>query len=327
LRREGRQNDWHSNRLMTDPVFHFLQPDRSAKAVFFTGKGGVGKTVVSCATAYILASKGYKTLLMTTDPAAHIGEVLERPVGDSIQPLAGIPNLYAAQIDQKTAVEEYKRRILEEARENYDDDLLLALEEELESPCTEGMVAFEKFLSYAESEEYDAIVFDAAPTGHTLRRLELPLDYKEQVGMKVAATARSTRVKKETQKRLERIVARLKDPQRTVFAFVLHSESTSIVEAHRAFLDLKKAGMTAQFVVANQVLESGTCTNDFFRNRGQMQDKYLREIRDRFRQPVAILPLFEREITGLEMVKRAGQILYGSDAPKRVIADKTQVAV
>jgi len=327
LRKDGGQNDRNANRLTTDPVFHLLRPESSPKAIFFTGKGGVGKTVVSCATAYVLASQGYKTLLLTTDPAAHIGEVLERPVGDSIQPIADVPNLYAVQIDQETAVEEYKRRILEEARENYDDDMLLAIKEELESPCTEEMAAFEKFLSYTESAEYEAIVFDTAPTGHTLRLLELPFDYKEQVGLMVATTARSARVKTETQKRFDRMIARLKDPQRTVFAFVMYPESTPVVEAHRAFLDLKNAGMTAQFVVANQVLEPGKCTNDYFRSRNRMQDKYLREIRERFQLPVAILPLFETEITGLEMVKRAGRSLYGIDAPKSEIAEKTEVAV
>ena len=327
LQRDGGPSDRSAKRLTADPVFDFMRPGSSAKAIFFTGKGGVGKTVVSCATAYILASRGYKTLLLTTDPAAHIGEVLERPVGDSTQPIAGVPNLYAAQIDQDTAVEEYKKRILEEARGNYDSDMLLALEEELESPCTEEMAAFEKFLSYTESEEYEAIVFDTAPTGHTLRLLELPFDYKDQVGLMVATTARSAGVKTKTQKRFDRMIARLKDPRRTVFAFVMYPESTPVVEAHRAFLDLKNAGMTAQFVVANQMLEPDMCTNDYFRSRRQMQDKYLREIRERFQLPVAILPLFETEIIGLEMVKRAGQILYGVGVPRDTIADKAEVAV
>ncbi len=259
--------------------------------------------MVSCATAYFLASQGYKTLLLTTDPAARIGEVLERPVGEAIQPIADVPNLYAVQIDRKTAVEDYKRRILDEAREHCDDDLLLVLQEELESPCTEEMVAFEKFLSFAEGDEYDAIVLDTAPDGHSLRLLE------------------------ETRKSRERVFARLRDPQRTVFAFVIRPESTSVVEAHRAFLDLKKAGMAAQFVVANQVLEPDKCTNDFFRGRRQMQERYLREIRERFRVPVANLPLFETEIAGLEMVKRAGRILYGRDAPKSATADKAAVGV
>ena len=327
MQRYGGANDGQSQRLRSDPVFHLLQPGRATKAVLFTGERGVGKTVVSCATASTLASQGYKTLLLTTDPAARIAEILEHPVGESIQPVAGIPNLFAIQIDQKRAVEDYKLRILEEARENYDDELFLALEEELESSCTEEIVAFEEYLAYADSEEYDAIVFDTAPAGHTLRLLEHSFGYKELIGMKAAATARSVEVRKETQKRHERVFARLKDPQRTVFAFVMHPEATAIVEAYRAFLDLKKAGMAAQFVVANQVLEPGTCTNDFFRRRRQMQERYLREIRERFRVPVADLPLFETEIAGLEMVKRAARILYGRDAPRSATADKVAVGV
>ena len=85
--------------------------------------------------------------------------------------------------------------------------------------------------------------------------------------------------------------------------------------------------MKAQFVVANQVLEPGKCTNSYFRSRKQMQDRYLSEIRERFRLPVAILPLFETEITGLEMVKRAGKILYGIDSSIIGIADEAGVAV
>jgi arsenite-transporting ATPase len=335
LRSEGRQgqpmlryggaNERQSPRLIADPVLPLLQPDRATKAVFFAGEGGVGKTVVSCATAYFLASQGYKTLLMTTDPAARIGEVLERTVGEAIQPIAGIPNLYAIRIDRKRAVEDYKRRIFDEARENYDDDLLLALEEELESPCTEAIAAFEELLAYADSDEYDAIVFDTAPAGHALRRVELAFEDKKQLELRVEAPALSAEVKKETQKHRERVFARLRDPQRTVLAFVMRPEPTSIVEAHRAFLDLRKAGMAAQFVVATQVLEPGTCTNDFFRSRRQMQEGYLRDIRERFQVPVANLPLFETEIAGLELVERAGQILYGSEAHKSGTTDKAVV--
>ena len=326
-KRDGGDKDRQPHRLIADPVFHLLQPERATKSVFFAGKAGVGKTVVSCATAYFLASQGYKTLLLTTVPAARVGEVLERPAGEAIQPIADVPNLYAVQIDKETAVEDYKSRILDEAREHCADDLLLVLQEELESPCTEEMVVFEKFLSFAEGDEYDAIVIDSAPDVHTLRRLELAFEDREQVGMRVETPALSAEVRKETRKRRERVFARLKDSQRTVFALVMRPELTSVVEAHRAFLDLKKAGMAAQFLVANQVLEPDTCTNDFFRGRRRMQERYLGEIREQFRVPVVNLPLFETEIAGLEMVKRAGQILYGREVPENATADKAAVGV
>jgi arsenite-transporting ATPase len=105
--------------------------------------------------------------------------VLDVPVNDRPTPVAAVPNLWAARIDAKTATEEYKARILAEARARYSEEMLLAMREELESPCTEEMAAFDKFTEYASSDGYDAIVFDTAPTGHTLRLLQLPFDYSQ----------------------------------------------------------------------------------------------------------------------------------------------------
>ena len=280
------------------------------KAVFFTGKGGVGKTAVSCATAFALGRLGFKTLLLTTDPASHIGQVLEQPVGDTITTVSGTANLDAVMIDQEKAVTEYKQRILEDARKKYSEDMLVAVREELESPCTEEMAAFDKFMWYVEREEYDIVVFDTAPTGHTLRLLELPFDYADQVGMMVTTTGDGQTVKSETQARFDRIIEQMKDPERSAFAFVIYPESTPVVEAYRAMVDLRAAGIETQFVVANQVLQQEYCTNDYFRKRKTMQQKYLGEINRRFQLPVTIMPLFETEITGLSMVERAADALF-----------------
>jgi arsenite-transporting ATPase len=154
------------------------------------------------------------------------------------------------------------------------------------------------------------VVFDTAPTGHTLRLLELPFDYSEQVGMLVATTGASSEVKSETQRRFDRIISRMRDPQRTVFAFVVYPESTPVVEAHRAMTDLKEAGIETRFVVANQVLPPETCTNEYFRSRRAMQERYLAEINRLFGLPVTIMPLFETEIAGLAMVARAAAALF-----------------
>ncbi len=280
------------------------------KAVFFTGKGGVGKTTVSCATAFALGRLGFKTLLLTTDPASHIGEVLEQRVGDSITPVAGTENLDAVMIDQEKAVEEYKARILDDAKQKYSEDMLVAVREELESPCTEEMAAFDKFMWYVERDEYDIVVFDTAPTGHTLRLLELPFDYSDQVGMMVTTTGEGSEVKSETQARFDRIIAQMKDPERSAFAFVVYPESTPVIEAYRAMVDLRAAGIETQFVVANQVLQSEYCTNEYFKNRKKMQEKYLGEINRRFQMPVTVMPLFETEITGLSMIERAADALF-----------------
>jgi len=293
-----------------DAVLVKLLPHDHTKAIFFTGKGGVGKTTVSCAAAYFLASGGYKTLLLTTDPASHIGQVLGQSVNDSIIKVKGVANLWAATIDQLKAVEEYKKKILDEARQKYSEDMIIAMREELDSPCIQEIAAFEKFMSYMETELYDAVVFDTAPTGHTLRLLQLPFDYSDQVSFMLTADEKNSPVRTETQKRFDRIISRLKDPERSVFSFVVYPESTPVKEAYRAILDLKEAGIPTQFVVVNQVLLPDYCTNKYFLSRLRMQEKYLSEIRDLFNLPTILMPLLESEIVGINEIKRAADLLF-----------------
>jgi len=282
-----------------------------SKAVFFTGKGGVGKTTMACAAAYAAAARGLKTLLLTTDPASHIGQVLNQHVDDTIQSVEGVENLWAVMIDQEKAVLEYKARIIEEAKKKYSQDMLAAVREELESPCTEEMAAFDKFMWYVEQETYDVVIFDTAPTGHTLRLLELPFDYSDQIGLMVTTNASSAGAKSEVQKRFDHIIALMKDPERSVFVFVVYPESTPVVEAYRAMLDLRDAGIGTQLVIANQVLSREYCTNSYFKKRRAMQEKYLAEIKRRFGLPMAIMPLLETEIIGIDMVRRAALSLFG----------------
>lgn len=289
------QNSSHVAKQLFTPV-------NGPKAIFFTGKGGVGKTTISCITAFYIAQKGFKTLLVTTDPAAHIGEVLDVKVGSEQTRIT--ENLYAVMVDQEKAFIEYKERILEDARGKYSEDMLATMEEELNSPCTEEMAAFDKFIQFIVSRDYDAVVFDTAPTGHTLRLLDLPFDYAKQVEMMVS-TAESSGVKEVTQNRFRDIISTLRDKNRTVFSLVLYPESTPIMESYRAMPDLKDAGIETQLVVANMILPEEVCTNNFFRNRRQMQMKYLQEIKERFGPPVLQFPLMQEEIRGLELLKKA----------------------
>ncbi len=279
---------------------------KGTKALFFTGKGGVGKTSISCVVAVHIAQKGFKTLIVTTDPAAHLGEVFGVRVGS--EPVKITDNLRAVMIDQEQAFKEYKERTLAEARGKYSEDMVAAMEEELNSPCTEEMAAFDKFVRFIEGKEYDVVVFDTAPTGHTLRLLDLPFDYAKQVEMLVT-TDESATVKQETQNRFREIISLLRDKERAVFSFVLYPEATPILESHRAMLDLKKAGIGTQLVVANMVLPREVCGNDFFRNRRQMQMKYLNEIQERFNLPVLQFPMLQEEIRGVELLKKAGMLL------------------
>ena len=278
-------------------IDYFFLPAKETKAIFFTGKGGVGKTTISCIAALYISQKGFKTLLVTTDPAAHIGEVLDMKVGS--EPTRITDNLYAVMVDQEEAFRQYKERVLNEAKGKYSEDMLAAMEEELNSPCTEEMAAFDRFAQFIESREYDAIVFDTAPTGHTLRLLDLPFDYAKQIEMMISSSEGAD-VKESAQNRFKKIIQILRDKNSTVFCIVLYPESTPIMESYRAMLDLKNAGIETQLVIANMVLSEEVCINDFFKNRRQMQMKYLREIKERFNLPMLQFPLMREEIKGLE---------------------------
>ncbi|MFZ2198061.1 MAG: TRC40/GET3/ArsA family transport-energizing ATPase, partial [Thermodesulfovibrionales bacterium] len=277
-------------------------PDGPTKAIFFTGKGGVGKTSISCIAALYIAQKGVKTLLVTTDPAAHIGEVLDVKVGSTPEKITD--NLFAVMVNQQEAFEEYKEKILSEAKGKYSEDMLATMEEELNSPCTEEMAAFDKFIQYIENRDYEVVVFDTAPTGHTLRLLDLPFDYAKQVEMMVS-TVDSSGIKETAQNRFRDIISTLRDKKRTIFSLVLYPESTPIMESYRAMLDLKEAGIETQLVIANMVLPGEVCANNFFKNRRQMQLKYLQEIKDKFNLPVLQFSLMQEEIKGLNRLKAA----------------------
>jgi arsenite-transporting ATPase len=280
--------------------------DAVTKSLFFTGKGGVGKTTISCIAALFNAQKGFKTLLVTTDPAAHIGEVLNVKVGS--EPAKVTDNLYAVMVDQKAAFKEYKEKVLSEAKGKYSEDMIAAMDEELNSPCTEEMAAFDKFIQFIESNEYQTVVFDTAPTGHTLRLLELPFDYAKQVEM-MAGTGDNVAVKDVAQNRFKNIIQTLRDRERTLFAFVLYPESTPILESYRAMVDLGNAGINTQLIVANLILTDRICINDFFKNRQQMQMKYLQEIKQKFNLPVLQFPLMQDEIKGFELLKKAVEVI------------------
>lgn len=297
-----------------------ILPTGHMRTVFFAGKGGVGKTVASCFTAVWLAKQGYKTLLLTTDPAAHLGDVLGVPVGDSVEPIEGVPNLWATKIDPKAAAEVYKTRILDDARQRgRSADAIKMMEEELNSPCTEEMAAFDRFIDYASQENWQAVVFDTAPTGHTLRLLELPMDWSAQIDVKVFATVDSTAADDVTKQRFASVIEMMRDPQKSTFAFVMYPEATPIIEAYRASEELKTLDIHTGLVFANFVLPPEQCTTPFSRVRRVMQEKYLHEITERFDVPMVEIPLLPHEVKGLDVLTALGEKIYGQ-REKEVVA-------
>ncbi|RDZ44498.1 arsenic-transporting ATPase [Haloferax sp. Atlit-10N] len=299
-----------------DAVAEELAPVEDTRYLFFTGKGGVGKSTIASTTAVSLAEAGYETLVVTTDPAAHLADIFEQPV--SHEPTSvGQANLDAARIDQERALEEYRTQVLDHVREMYaekDDtqiDVEAAIanvEEELESPCAEEMAALEKFVSYFEEDGYDVVVFDTAPTGHTLRLLELPSDWKGFMDLgsltKGAAPANGGKY--------DEVIETMQDPSRSSFAFVMYPEFTPMMEAYRAAMDLKdQVGIETSLVVANYLLPEDDGNNAFFENRRAQQAEYLTEIKERFDVPMMLAPLRQEEPVGLDDLREFGAEVTG----------------
>ncbi len=195
-----------------------LLPNGTPRTIFYAGKGGVGKTVASCATAVWLARQGHRTLLVTTDPAAHIGQVLGAAVGTQPAPVDGVDGLWAARVDAKAAAIAYTDRIIADAvARGRSLESVAAMREELDSPCTEEMAAFDQFIELASRDSFDVTVFDTAPTGHTMRLLELPIDWSRQIDVKVFASVDTAAADDVAKAQFSRVIEMMRDPAQSTF--------------------------------------------------------------------------------------------------------------
>jgi arsenite-transporting ATPase len=303
----------HSYRKTDPDIKKLLVPQNGhRRTIFFAGKGGVGKTSVAAATGLWVARQGYKTLLLTTDPASHLGQILEQLSTDKPTMIKGEKNLCLAHIDGTKAAQEYKEKVLAEVRHKYDKARVTAIEEELNSPCTEEMATFEKFIEFATRKDFEVIIIDTAPTGHTLRLLKLPVDWSKQLEIKIFTTTEDTEADKITKARFKEVIEMMQDVNQTTFSFVMYPENTPIEEATRAMEDLGTIGVTTSMIVANLVLPDTVLTNAYLKQRKAMQEKYLKEMYQRFSAPIIQLPLLADDLIGKDRLVDAGLLLYGS---------------
>ncbi|MDZ7773487.1 MAG: arsenical pump-driving ATPase [Balneolaceae bacterium] len=229
--------------------------------IFFTGKGGVGKTTLACATAVKLADEGNRVLLISTDPASNLGDVLQSNVNDKVQPIEGVSGLEAINIDPEIAAEEYRNRTLEPLEDVLGADQLNKIREELSGACTTEIAAFDEFSRFVagehEGEDYDIVVFDTAPTGHTLRLLELPAAWSSFIDKNPegASCLGPTSSLKSSKELYEKVVSRLRDGDATTVYLVSRPETSALKEAARSSRELDDLGLSSQLLLINGYFE------------------------------------------------------------------------
>jgi len=283
--------------------------------VFFSGKGGVGKTSMACTAAVHYADNGRKTLIVTTDPASNLADVFEQPIGHHVTPIAGVPNLWAMEIDPDEATREYKERSLAPMRGLFDDEMLKVVEEQLSGPCTEEMAAFDKFTDFMEDDNWDVIVFDTAPTGHTLRLLQLPVEWSKHIRDSAQGSGQTcmgpVALIQDSKQKYDDAIARLRDTGRTQFVFVMQAEQTSLEETSRSIDELSALGVVTSRIIVNGLIPEAETVNPFFRKRREMQETYLERARQLYAGvPVQMMQLLDSEIKGVAMFRKCAPMLF-----------------
>jgi len=234
--------------------------DNPPHFIFFTGKGGVGKTSIACASAVRFADAGKKTLLVSTDPASNVGQVFGAKIGNKITPIPDVSNLSALEIDPQAAAQAYRDRIVGPVRGTLPESVVKGIEEQLSGACTTEIAAFDEFTALLIDQDitakFDHIIFDTAPTGHTIRLLQLPGAWSGFLeASKGDASCLGPLAGLEKQKsQYKAAVEALRDPSKTRLVLVARAQSSTLREAARTHAELKDIGIGQQYLVINGVL-------------------------------------------------------------------------
>src|SRR5450830_1086790 len=213
--------------------------DQAPRFLFFTGKGGVGKTSIACATAIQLAGAGQRVLLVSTDPASNVGQVFGIAIGNRITPIPSVSNLSALEIDPQAAAQAYRDRIVGPVRGVLPDTVVKGIEEQLSGACTTEIAAFDEFTALLTdtvlTHDFDHIIFDTAPTGHTIRMLQLPGAWSGflEDGKGDASCLGPLAGLEKQRTQYKAAVDALADPARTRLVLVARAQAATLNEAAR----------------------------------------------------------------------------------------------
>ena len=315
----------------------YLKSHPNLRFLFFGGKGGVGKTVSAGVTAQWLASQGKRTLLASTNPVHSLSGLLSQDVFGKHTPVTGVQNLWAYEIDTKDTIERSKVEIREKIQWFLKfADISTKADEFVESatmnPAFEESAMFENMIELMFKSEYDAYVFDTAPTANARRLLGMSKVYSLWVNkmMKSREEARSLREllsftkKKETDPLMEYLISfrdrmthardLLTNPEQTAFFFITLPEALPIAVITRFIGWFHEFGIPVGGVIVNMLIDKSQVKDDspeFVRNRVAMQDRYMEDIWEKFDGMVrSIVPLYETEVRGVPMLNRLAGSLF-----------------
>jgi arsenite-transporting ATPase len=242
--------------------------EQPPRFLFFTGKGGVGKTSLACATAIALAEAGRRVLLVSTDPASNVGQVFGVAIGNRITAIDAVPHLSALEIDPQAAAQVYRDRIVGPVRGVLPDAVIKGIEEQLSGACTTEIAAFDEFTAFltdpALNAEYDHTIFDTAPTGHTIRLLQLPGAWSGflEEGKGDASCLGPLAGLEKQRAQYHAAVEALADARRTRLVLVARAQQATLREAARTHEELAAIGLTQQFLVINGILPRSEAEQD-----------------------------------------------------------------
>jgi arsenite/tail-anchored protein-transporting ATPase len=292
---------------MNVPMDFVTSPTRY---LFFTGKGGVGKTSLACATAVAIADSGKKVLLVSTDPASNLDDVFGIRLSNSPMTVPSVPRLDAVNVDPEAAARAYRKRVIEPYRGILPADAISHMEEQLSGSCTVEIAAFDEFTGLLTNSDialqYHHIIFDTAPTGHTLRLLALPAAWSgflstNKEGASCLGPLSGLNSQKE---RYQAAVAALADPAMTTFIMVARADPSALREADRTSHELAALGLKNQRLVVNGVftpLQPGDPIADAMAGRNQSA---LAAIPPGIASlPRTVIPLKRRNLVGIDAIR------------------------
>ncbi|MBE6068786.1 MAG: arsenical pump-driving ATPase [Clostridium lundense] len=278
------------------------------KYLFFTGKGGVGKTSTACATAIMLADQGKRIMLVSTDPASNLQDVFDTELNNKGVQIKEVPNLIVANFEPEAAAREYKESVVGPYRGKLPEVVIKNMEEQLSGSCTVEIAAFNEFSNFITDEKvkgkFDHIIFDTAPTGHTLRMLQLPSAWSNFIsesthGASCLGQLAGLESKKEVYKSAVKTLA---DESATTLILVSRPEIAPLKEAERASKELQDIGVNNQILVINGILKNAddNLSKDIFNK----QQKALEDITEHLKKLGTFeIPLRPYNVTGLENIR------------------------